>query len=133
MSGLTIGELAKSAQVPIDTVRYYERNGLIPEPPRRESGYRQYPADTVRRLRFIRRAKELGFTLEEIAELLALSGQRDVAAVKRSAQHKLDDVDRRIGELQRIRQGLSQLVDRCPGHGRAETCPILSALNEEGP
>src|SRR5512135_2615425 len=103
MSGLTIGELAKSAEVPIDTVRYYERNGLIPEPPRRESGYRQYPADTVRRLRFIRRAKALGFTLEEIAELLALSGRRDVAAVKRSAQHKLDDVDRRIEELQRIR------------------------------
>lgn len=133
MSGLTISQLAHRAEVPIDTIRYYERNQLIAEPPRRPSGYRQYPEDTVQRLRFIRRAKNLGFTLEEIAELLDLSSQRNVAAVKRSAQQKLVDVEHKIAELSRIRDGLAKLVKTCPGHGRAEACPILAALNEEMP
>lgn len=131
MTGLTISQLAQRADVPIDTIRYYERNQLIAEPPRRPSGYRQYPEEAVQRLRFIRRAKALGFTLEEIADLLAVSGQRNVAAVKRSAQQKLADVEHKIAELSRIRDGLTQLVKSCPGHGRAEACPILSALNNE--
>ncbi len=130
MQSLTISQLARRAEVPIDTIRYYERAHLIAEPPRRPSGYRQYPEDTVQRLRFIRRAKALGFTLEEIAELLSLSGKRNVAAVKRSAELKLADVETRIVELSRIRDGLSQLIKTCPGHGRAENCPILSALND---
>lgn len=133
MQTWSISQLARRAGVPIDTVRYYERSGLIAEPPRRPSGYRQYPEATVGRLRFIRRAKALGFTLEEIAGLLALSGKRNVAAVKRSAQQKLADVETRIAELSRIRDGLAQLVESCPGHGRAEQCPILAALNEAGP
>jgi MerR family copper efflux transcriptional regulator len=133
MPGLTIGELARRAEVPIDTIRYYERNRLIAEPPRRPSGYRQYPEETLKRLRFIRRAKALGFTLEEIAELLALSGRRDVAAVKRTAQRKLAQIEHKIAELARIRDGLAQLVRACPGHGRAERCPILNALNEDLP
>lgn len=133
MSGLTISQLAQRAEVPIDTIRYYERNQLIAEPPRRPSGYRQYPEETVQRLRFIRRAKNLGFTLEEIAELLDLSSQRNVAAVKRSAQQKLVDVEHKIAELSRIRDGLEKLVQTCPGHGRAEACPILSALTENTP
>ena len=133
MSGLTISQLAQRAEVPIDTIRYYERNQLIAEPPRRPSGYRQYPEETVQRLRFIRRAKNLGFTLEEIAELLDLSSQRNVAAVKRSAQQKLLDVEHKIAELSRIRDGLEKLVKTCPGHGRAEACPILSALTEDMP
>ncbi|MBL6751231.1 MAG: heavy metal-responsive transcriptional regulator [Nevskia sp.] len=132
MQTLTIGELARRADVPIDTIRYYERARLIAEPVRRPSGYRQYPQDAVKRLRFIRRAKALGFSLEEIAGLLALSGKRNVAAVKRAAEQRLADIDARIAELSRIREGLARLVETCPGHGRAERCPILSALNEDG-
>lgn len=131
MTSLTISQLAKRADVPIDTIRYYERERLIAEPPRRPSGYRQYPLEMVQRLRFIRRAKALGFTLEEIADLLALSSKRNVAAVKRSAQEKLAVIDARIAELSRIRDGLSKLIDNCPGHGKAENCPILAALNED--
>ena len=90
MPGLTIGKIAAEAEVAIDTVRYYERAGLLPAPPRRESGYREYPPDTVKRLRFIRRAKNLGFSLPEIAELLELSSPRgDVRKVKQAAQAKL--------------------------------------------
>ncbi len=133
MPSLTIGELARRTEVPIDTIRYYERRRLIAEPPRRPSGYRQYPEETLQRLRFIRRAKALGFTLEEIAELLALSGRRDVAAVKRGAQRKLAALEQRIAELTRIRDGLARLVRACSGHGRVEDCPILSALNEDLP
>ena len=130
---LTIGAVARRAGVGIDTIRYYERQGLLPEPQRRASGYRDYRTDVVERLRFIRRAKALGFTLEEIAELLALSGRRDVAAVKRGAQRKLAALEQRIAELTRIRDGLARLVRACSGHGRVEDCPILSALNEDLP
>ena len=131
MSGITIGKLAAQADVAIDTVRYYERAGLLPEPPRRESGYREYPADTVKRLRFIRRAKALGFSLPEIGELLALSAPRaDVRKVKSAAQAKLKLLDEKIAELTRVREGLQQLVKHCPGHGNADECPILNALNE---
>lgn len=85
----------------------------------------------MRRLRFIRRAKGLGFTLDDIRALLALSDERDVAEVKRAAQRKLDDIDHRIAELQRVRAGLNTLIAACPGHGRAEACPILNALSNE--
>jgi MerR family copper efflux transcriptional regulator len=131
METISIGTLARQAGVNIDTVRYYERSGLLPEPPRRPSGYRVYPLTAVRRLRFIRRAKDLGFTLEEISGLLALSGRRDVKAVKKAAQKTLDRVELKIAELERIRAGLSTLIDACPGHGRADDCPILAALNED--
>ena len=132
MTGLTIGKLAAQAGVAVDTVRYYEHAGLLPEPPRRVSGYRVYPADTLKRLRFIRRAKTLGFTLPEIGELLALSAPRaDVHKVKHAAQAKLQLLDEKIAELERIRAGLRQLVAHCPGHGDSTDCPILNALNEE--
>ncbi|WP_051362102.1 MerR family transcriptional regulator [Solimonas soli] len=129
---LTIGRLAERAGVGIDTVRYYERAGLLPPPPRRASGYREYPADSVRRLRFIRRAKELGFTLTEIGELLELSGPRGgTAAVKKAAQAKLALVEHKLAELQRVRDGLGLLIDACPGHGPLGDCPILRALSED--
>lgn len=123
-----IGELAKRAGVGIDTVRYYERNGLLAPSARRPSGYRRYGELELSRLRFIRRAQALGFTLREVRELLALSAQKDVASVKRSAQAKLADVEQRLASLQRIRDGLKELIDACPGHGRAADCPILKAL-----
>jgi len=131
MTGMTIGKLAAQAEVAIDTVRYYERAGLLPEPPRRESGYREYPADSVKRLRFIRRAKALGFSLPEISELLERSApQADVRKVKKAAQAKLESLDEKIAELTRVRAGLQQLLQHCPGHGHADECPILNALNE---
>ncbi|MEW5835114.1 MAG: heavy metal-responsive transcriptional regulator [Pseudomonadota bacterium] len=131
-SALTIGAVAKRAGVPIDTIRYYEREGLLPEPLRRASGYRSYGESAVAQLRFIRRAKELGFTLEEIRELLALSRdrQRGVTAVKKRAQQRLAAIEARIAELQRVRDGLVELVASCPGHGAPEQCPILRALND---
>ena len=130
---MQIGELAKSAGVPIDTVRYYERHGILPAPHRRPSGYRSYGADDVARLRFIRRAKALGFTLEDIRGLLSLSDERNVSKVKRAAEAKLTDIEQRIAELQRIRKGLRTLITACPGHGQAEACPILNALTQENP
>jgi DNA-binding transcriptional MerR regulator len=131
MEGLGIGQLAKRGGVGIDTVRYYERNGLLAPSTRLASGYRRYGDLELSRLRFIRRAQALGFTLKEIKELLALSAQRDVARVKRSAQTKLVDVKARIGALERMRDGLAKLIAACPGHGRAADCPILKALTDE--
>jgi MerR family copper efflux transcriptional regulator len=132
-ASMTIGAVAKRVGVAIDTIRYYEREGLLPEPERRASGYRSYGDVTLAQLRFIRRAKGLGFTLDEIRELLALSAdrQRGVKAVKRRAQERLAALDVRIVELQRIRDGLAQLVESCPGHGAPEHCPILRALTDE--
>jgi len=131
-SPITIGAVAKRAGVPIDTIRYYEREGLLPEPRRRASGYRSYDESAVAQLRFIRRAKDLGFTLEEIRGLLTLSHdrRRGVKAVKKRAEERLAAIDARIAELQRVRDGLAELVASCPGHGAPEQCPILRALND---
>lgn len=130
---MQIGQLAKHAGVPIDTVRYYERNGILPLPERQSSGYRRYGDEDVSRLRFVRRAKALGFTLVEIRELLALSGSRDedMAGLKATASEKLADVEQKIEELSRIRDGLRTLVESCPGHGALDCCPIMAALAEE--
>jgi len=134
-TSLTIGVVAKRAGVPIDTIRYYERAGLLPQPLRRASGYRSYNDSAVSRLRFIRRAKELGFTLEEIRDLLALSSDRrgGVKAVRKRAEQRLAGIDARIAELLRIRQGLQELIEACPGHGDPEACPILRALADAEP
>ena len=131
MDSIGIGALAKRAGVSIDTIRYYERSGLLSPRTRLSSGYRRYGELEVARLRFIRRAQALGFTLEEVRDLLALSRQRDVARVKRRAQEKLQDVGQRIAQLERVRKGLADLIEACPGHGRAADCPILKALAQE--
>lgn len=131
MTNLSIGQIAQRAGVAIDTVRYYERDGLLAPARRLASGYRRYGEAELKRLRFIRRAKALGFSLEEIRSLLSLSAKRSVSAIKHAAQAKLDDVERRLAELRRIRAGLRTLITACPGHGRAEGCPILNALDEE--
>jgi MerR family transcriptional regulator, copper efflux regulator len=128
---LSIGNLARKAGVGIDTVRYYERNGLLAPSARLASGYRRYGDLELARLRFIRRAQKLGFTLKEIGSLLNLSARRNVAQVKRTAQTKLEDVDARIADLRRVREGLAVLIEACPGHGQASECPILRALTKE--
>lgn len=129
-SHMTIGGVARASGVGIDTVRFYEREGLLPKPQRRASGYRDYAPATVQRLCFIRRAKELGFSLDEIRELLALSSDRErgVRGVKQRAESRLAEVERRIRELKRIQRGLKHLIDACPGHGSLDACPILAAL-----
>lgn len=128
---MSIGAVAERAGVGIDTIRYYEREGLMPEPKRRASGYRVYDDAAVQRLRFIRRAKDLGFTLEEIGELLALSADRDrgVEGVRQRAEARLQAVEQRLSELRRVQRGLRQLIDACPGHGDLAGCPILRALS----
>ena len=130
---MKIGELAHRAEVGIDTVRYYERHGLLPTPARLASGYRCYDQTAVARLHFVRRAKALGFTLGEIRELLALSSRHedDMGGLKAAATEKLADVEARLAELSRIRDGLQTLVGSCPGHGALQRCPIMNALAEE--
>ena len=110
---MNIGQLSRRTGVPIDTVRYYEKQRLLPPPTRSASGYRHYEADDVLRLNFIRRAKVLGFTLDEIRDLLALSSARDgdMAAIRAAAADKLADVERRLAELTRMRDGLRTLVE----------------------
>jgi MerR family copper efflux transcriptional regulator len=129
MNHLTIGPLARQAGVSVDAVRFYEREGVLPKAARTPSGYRVYPPDAVARLRFVRRAKALGFSLDEIAGLLTLSRRRDVAAVRRAAESRLSEVERKLDELRRVRAGLRQLIKTCPGHGAPEDCPILNALS----
>jgi MerR family copper efflux transcriptional regulator len=131
MKSIGIGTLSRRAHVSIDTVRYYEKSGLLEPEARLPSGYRRYGELQLARLRFIRRAQELGFTLKDIRELLGLSGQRDVARVKRAAEKKLAEVEEKILALQRVRAGLAELVEACPGHGQARDCPILKALGGE--
>jgi len=128
---MKIGEVSKAAGVGIDAIRFYEREGLIPEPPRRPSGYRDYPPETVVRILFIRRAKDLGFTLKEISELLALRvrPRRNCAVVKRNADAKIADIDARIVSLRRMRQALTGLTKACEERTPTTECPILKSLD----
>ena len=133
MEFLTIGRLAERAGVGVETVRFYERTGLLQEPDRKPSGYRQYKAETVARLRFIRRAKELGFTLKEIRELLSLriDPSTNCADVRTQAVAKLDDIEGRIRTLQKMKRSLVKLTKACSGTGTTSECPILDALDPQ--
>jgi MerR family mercuric resistance operon transcriptional regulator len=133
MRNMTIGIVARAAGVGVETVRFYERRGLIDQPLKPEaSGYRDYPSATVERIRFIRQAQDLGFSLREIAELLALQADpgTDCADVRARAAAKLDDVFAKIERLQRIRGALEELIAACPGRGAVRACSILDALSE---
>ncbi len=129
---LTIGKLAASAGVGRETLRYYERIGLLEEPPRSQAGYRRYPTETVGRLRFIRRAQELGFTLAEIAELLGLRVDEVAAchAVETRARAKLSTVEGKIADLRRIANALTRLVEKCEARQPTSDCPILEELED---
>ena len=130
MSELTSGQLAKAANVNTETLRYYERRGLMPEPPRRESGYRTYPQESVARLNFIKGAQELGFSLEEIKELLALRVDETASrsTVRQRAQTKVAQIDEKIRKLQQMRDALDSLIEECHGEGATSECPILEAM-----
>ncbi len=133
MNGLRIGQLATATDVGVETLRFYERRGLLAEPPRRRSGYRQYPREAVARVRFIRRAKELGFTLRQIGELLQLRVDPDksCADVRAVAKAKIADVEARIDDLGRIKAALERLARACRGKGPTSECPILDAIERE--
>ena len=133
MKPLTIGQVARQAGIGVETVRFYEREGLLQEPSRRASGYRQYPEDVVARLRFIRRAKELGFSLKEIKELLALRVDPTTTCweVKEQAEAKITDIDGKIASLLRMKRALVKLTATCRGQGPTSECPILDALDKE--
>lgn len=128
-----IGALARRAGVGVDTIRYYERRGLLRPVARTPSRYRLYGPDAVARLRFIRRGRALGFSLDQIGELLALQVRHDAPCdeARRQAELRLADVDLRIRRLERIRSSLRKLVDACARRAETEECPILSALAGE--
>lgn len=130
-ANLTIGRLAELAQVNVETVRYYQRRGLAREPARPMGGVRRYSYDDVKRIRFIRRAQQLGFTLEEITHLLKLEDGRSCRETERLARQKLSVVEARIADLGRMRKTLRELIGRCEaGRGRM-ACPIIDSLVAE--
>ena len=132
---MRIGELAARADVNIQTLRFYEREGLLEEPPRRASGYRQYSEQVVTRLHFIKGAQKLGFSLKEITELLSLrvDAQTSCDEVKQRTEAKLAEVEQKMVELQRMRQALLQVHSLCIGQGPAGRCPMLDALAQQEP
>ncbi len=133
MKPLTIGQVAKLAGVGVETMRFYERNGLVDEPPRNEAGYRQYPEDTPLRVRFIRHAKDLGFSLKEIQDLLSLKMGPDTTCsdVRRVARMKLENIEARIIAMKKMKMALSKLVEACAGIGPVGECPILDAIEPD--
>lgn len=132
METFTIGQVAKKTDVGLETIRFYEREGLIESPPRRPSGYRAYPPETVARVRFIRTAKELGFSLKEIGELLSLRVDPvgSCEEIRTIAESKITGIDERIRTLQKIRRTLRKLVAACESREPTSECPILESLGK---
>ena len=135
MPGLTIGKVAKQAGVKIDTLRFYERQGVIPEPSRTDSNYRVYAEDTVRRVRFVKRAQDLGFSLREIKSLLELRATPGAQCedVRRHALNKAKEIEDKIRSLRAMKIALAKLADECATtQGSVDDCPILDSLNTNG-
>ena len=130
---MTRGKVALRTDVNVETVRYYEQRGLIPKPSRTASGYRQYTEDYVERIRFIKRAQELGFTLKEIKELLSLrvDPETDRDEVKQRAATKIVTIEEKISDLERMKHRLKLLVTSCSGRGPTSECSILEAMGSE--
>jgi Hg(II)-responsive transcriptional regulator len=133
MEILSIGQVARRAGVGVETVRFYEREGLLQEPARRASGYRQYAEEAVKHIRFIQRAKLLGFSLKEIRELLTLRVDAETSCeqVKERTAAKLAEVEQKIAELQHMRQALLQVASLCEEEGPKSRCPLLDALEHD--
>jgi MerR family transcriptional regulator, copper efflux regulator len=130
MSGMTIGQVARHAGVGVETVRFYERKDLIAQPPKPNGGIRHYPKDAISRIRFIREAQRLGFSLQEIHELLGLQEDpsADASKVRERAFAKLAQVDDKIARLEQMREALRALLAACPGEGELGRCSIMGAL-----
>ena len=133
--GMTIGELAKACGVGVETIRYYERRGLIPDPRPGKKGYREFSDDDARRVQFIKQSQGLGFTLKEIAELLALrvSSETTCDDVRGLAEAKLEDIEEKLRTLRSFKRALGKLVDQCSRSGPKGHCPILDALDDPKP
>ena len=133
MNGLTIGDVAKRARVHVETLRYYERQGLLVKPLRSKSNYRQYTDDIVRRVRFIKAAQALGFSLKEINELLSLRAapQASCTDIRTRTETKITDIDAKIDWLIAMKHALSRLVEECSTNGPLTDCPILAALENQ--
>ncbi len=133
MNALTIGELGQQAKVNIETLRYYERRGLLSAPPRSRSNYRLYGPEAVKVVRFIKRAQGLGFTLKEIEELLSLRAAPEASCdeMRKAATEKIEGIDAKIRLLKAMRDALTTLVDQCPGQAPIQECPILEAFTVE--
>jgi Hg(II)-responsive transcriptional regulator len=128
---LRTGEVARLAGVNVETLRFYERQGILPQPPRRASGYREYPPDTVDVVRFIKRAQEVGFSLREVRELLDLrqGSRRAPAKVRRLVKSKLADIEHKLRDLEAMRGALNELLCACEEQGGATSCPIIESLS----
>jgi len=131
---MTIGQVASAAAVNIQTIRYYERRGLLAAPRRSASGYRQYAADAIARLRFVKHAQELGFSLQEIQELLGLRVRNGATCglVAQKTRKKLAVVQRRIADLERLQRTLQRLAASCAARRPTDVCPILEVLEDDG-
>lgn len=134
MEYLTTGRLAKEAGVNIDTVRYYEKRGLIPKPARKDSGYRLFKEDAIRRIAFIKHAQEIGFSLREVEELLSLrvNSKTTCGDVQKKTEAKIVEVESKILNLQRIKRALEKMTDICRSNTRTNECPILDMLDADG-
>jgi MerR family mercuric resistance operon transcriptional regulator len=130
MKSMTVGQVARQGGVGVETVRFYEKNGLLEEPTRRASGYREYDEETVNRLRFIQRAKELGFTLSEIKELFSLRcSERPCNDVRERAEAKVAEIEAKVALLLRMKEVLGRLASSCCEKGHDNRCPILEVLD----
>ena len=127
---LNIGQVAKETGVTVETIRFYEKQGLIAAPRRSDAGYRQYPTETLKRIRFIQHCKEVGFTLKDIGELLALRQEPGTSCteIKLCTMQKIEEVDQKIRDLNRIRDALARMIMKCSGQGALSECPILEEL-----
>ncbi len=130
---LTIGELAKRSRVNLETIRYYERQELLPKPPRLKSGYRAFPVESVQHVRFIKQAQELGFSLKEVKELLSLRAQPGSSGsdVRKRVEVKIADIEEKMKTLKAIKSDLVQLMATCKGTATINDCPIMERLNAE--
>lgn len=128
---MTISRLAITAGVNVETVRFYQRSGLIDEPARPDSGYRTYGDEDVRRIRFIKRAQLLGFTLDEIASLLRLEGSQTCASTRELAARKLAMVEAKICDLLAMKTALATMVSRCDNEDPSASCPMIQALIDD--
>lgn len=125
---MTIGRLAKAANVGVETIRYYQQRRLLPIPEANRTAFRYYPAELISRIRFIKRAQELGFTLDEITELLQLNDGADRRSIRRITSHRLQNIRQKIADLTRMEVALAHLLTECETHSATRSCPIIAAL-----
>ncbi len=130
---MRIGKVAKQVDITVEAIRFYEKSGLIEPPERNKSGYRDYPEDTVQHVLFIKRAKELGFSLKEVRELMSLRYLPGTTCyeVKEQSLKKMQDIDRKVEDLLGIKKGLAKLISSCPGQGPLSECPIIESISNQ--